>query len=53
MKDILVCDPWAGDGGSGSRLAFGADGMLYMTTGASNGNAAQEADQPSRARSFA
>jgi aldose sugar dehydrogenase len=42
VKDILVCDPWAGDGGSGSRLAFGADGMLYMTTGASNGNAAQE-----------
>jgi glucose/arabinose dehydrogenase len=42
VKDILVCDSWAGDGGSGSRLAFGADGMLYMTTGASNGNAAQE-----------
>jgi glucose/arabinose dehydrogenase len=42
VKDILVCDPWAGDGGSGSRLAFGKDGMLYMTTGASNGNAAQE-----------
>jgi glucose/arabinose dehydrogenase len=42
VKDILVCDPWAGDGGSGSRLAFGADGMLYMTTGASNGNAAQQ-----------
>src|SRR5580704_6789587 len=42
VKDILVCDSWAGDGGSGSRLAFGTDGMLYMTTGASNGNAAQE-----------
>jgi glucose/arabinose dehydrogenase len=42
VKDILICDPWAGDGGSGSRLAFGKDGMLYMTTGASNGNAAQE-----------
>ena len=42
VKDILVCDSWAGDGGSGSRLAWGADGMLYMTTGASNGNAAQE-----------
>jgi glucose/arabinose dehydrogenase len=42
VKDILICDPWAGDGGSGSRLAFGTDGMLYMTTGASNGNAAQE-----------
>lgn len=42
LKDILICDSWAGDGGSGSRLAFGKDGMLYMTTGASNGNAAQE-----------
>jgi glucose/arabinose dehydrogenase len=42
VKDILICDPWAGDGGSGARLAWGKDGMLYMTTGASNGNAAQE-----------
>ena len=42
VKDILICDPWAGDGGSGSRLAWGPHGMLYMTTGASNGNAAQE-----------
>ena len=42
VKDILICDPWAGDGGSGSRLAWGKDGMLFMTTGASNGNAAQE-----------
>src|SRR5262249_22655 len=41
-KDIRICDSWGGDGGSGSRLAFGKDGMLYMTTGASNGNAAQE-----------
>jgi len=42
VKDILICDPWAGDGGSGSRLAWGKDGMLFMTTGASNGHAAQE-----------
>jgi len=42
VKDLLVCDPWMGDGGSGSRLAWGTDRMLYMTTGASNGNAAQE-----------
>ena len=42
VKDLLVCDTWMGDGGSGSRLAWGKDGMLYMTTGASNGNAAQE-----------
>jgi len=42
MEDIRVADSWAGDGGSGSRIAFGPDGMLYMTTGASNGNAAQD-----------
>ncbi len=42
VKDLLICDPWLGDGGSGSRIAWGKDGMLYMTTGASNGNAAQE-----------
>ena len=42
VTDILICDPWAGDGGSGSRLAWGRDRVLYMTTGASNGNAAQE-----------
>src|SRR5215467_7975054 len=42
VKEILVCDAWAGDGGSGARLVWGRDGMLYMTTGASNGNAAQE-----------
>ncbi len=42
LKDLLICDSWAGDGGSGARLAWGKDGMLYMTTGASNGNAAQE-----------
>ncbi len=42
VKDLLVCDTWMGDGGSGSRLAWGRDGMLYMTTGASNGNAAQD-----------
>jgi glucose/arabinose dehydrogenase len=42
LKELLVCDTWMGDGGSGSRLAWGKDGMLYMTTGASNGPAAQE-----------
>lgn len=30
------------DGNSGSRIAFGADGMLYLTTGAGNGMFAQE-----------
>jgi glucose/arabinose dehydrogenase len=42
VKEILVCDTWMGDGGSGARLAWGRDGMLYMTTGASNGTAAQD-----------
>ena len=33
VKELLECDSWAGDGGSGSRLAWGKDGMLYMTVG--------------------
>lgn len=47
MKDILTADTWPGNGGSASRIAFGPDGMLYMTTGASNGDFAQ---QPSSLR---
>jgi aldose sugar dehydrogenase len=42
VKELLECDAWAGDGGSGARLAWGKDGMLYMTTGASNGPTGQE-----------
>lgn len=42
VKDLLICDTWLGDGGSGSRIVWGPDGFLYMTTGASNGNAAQD-----------
>jgi glucose/arabinose dehydrogenase len=39
MKDLFVAEPyWDGNGGAGSRLAFGRDGMLYMTTGASVAN---------------
>lgn len=30
------------DGNSGSRLAFGTDGLLYVTTGAPNGDYAQQ-----------
>ena len=48
VKDILICDSWAGDGGSGSRLAWGKDGMLYMTTGASNGMRRPGARKPAR-----
>jgi glucose/arabinose dehydrogenase len=43
-EDIFAADAWAGDGGSASRIAFGPDGYLYMTTGASNGPFAQELD---------
>src|ERR1700689_3932718 len=42
VKNNLLCDPWAGDGGSGSRVAFAKDGMIYMTTGTSNGNGAKD-----------
>ena len=35
-QELLVVDPfWNGAGGAASRLAFGRDGMLYMSTGAS------------------
>ena len=42
IKDIFAADTWPGNGGSGSRITFGPDGMLYMTTGASNGDFAQD-----------
>lgn len=42
VKDLLVGDIWPGNGGSGSRIVFDKQGYIYMTTGASNGNAAQE-----------
>src|SRR5688572_3881644 len=38
VKDIFVTEPWwDGAGGSASRIAFGRDGMLYMTTGSGGG----------------
>lgn len=42
MRDILTADTWPGNGGSASRITFGRDGFLYMTTGASNGDFAQD-----------
>jgi aldose sugar dehydrogenase len=43
VKDLLVAQPpWNGGGGAGSRIVFGKDGLLYMSTGASNGNGAQD-----------
>jgi aldose sugar dehydrogenase len=41
-KEIFAAEPWDGAGGSASRIAFGRDGMIYMTTGASNGSSAQD-----------
>lgn len=40
--EIFASDPRPGN--SGSRLAFGADGMLYVTTGAPDGDFAQRLD---------
>jgi aldose sugar dehydrogenase len=38
-RDLFIAEPyWNGSGGAGSRLAFGPDGKLYMTTGASVAN---------------
>jgi glucose/arabinose dehydrogenase len=38
VKDLFVAEPWwDGAGGSASRIAFGRDGMLYMTTGSGGG----------------
>ena len=45
-RDLFVATPWwDGNGGAASRLAFGRDGMLYMTTGASVANM-QDAQEP-------
>ncbi|PZN35018.1 MAG: hypothetical protein DIU71_01145 [Proteobacteria bacterium] len=41
VEELLVGE-WAG--ASGSRIAFGPDGMLYMTTGAPFGDGAQHLD---------
>lgn len=38
VKDIFIAEPWwDGAGGSASRIVFGRDGMLYMTTGSGGG----------------
>jgi glucose/arabinose dehydrogenase len=45
VRELFVAEPWwDGNGGAASRLAFGPDGMLYMTTGASVANMKQAQD---------
>ncbi len=45
-RDLFVATPWwNGSGGAASRLAFGRDGLLYMTTGASVDHM-QDAQEP-------
>jgi glucose/arabinose dehydrogenase len=47
FKELFVVEPWwDGQGGAASRIAFGRDGMLYMTTGASVANM-KDAQDPS------
>jgi glucose/arabinose dehydrogenase len=39
FQELFIVEPWwDGQGGAASRIAFGRDGMLYMTTGASVAN---------------
>lgn len=38
VRDLYVAEPWwDGAGGSASRVVFGRDGMLYMSTGSGGG----------------
>ncbi len=47
FQELFVVEPWwDGQGGAASRIAFGGDGMLYMTTGASVANM-KDAQDPS------
>jgi glucose/arabinose dehydrogenase len=47
FQELFVVEPWwDGQGGAASRIVFGRDGMLYMTTGASVANM-KDAQDPS------
>ncbi len=35
VSDVFVADAWSAGGAAGSRIAFGPDGMLYLTVGGS------------------
>jgi glucose/arabinose dehydrogenase len=42
VEDVFVAEPWwDGRGGSASRIAFDADGLLYMSVGSSGGEVSQ------------
>ncbi|GAB5500118.1 MAG: PQQ-dependent sugar dehydrogenase [Pseudohongiellaceae bacterium] len=42
VRDLIVTEPYEGNSGLNSRIAFGADGKLYMSTGGNIENIAQE-----------
>jgi glucose/arabinose dehydrogenase len=42
VKELLNSDTWNGDGGAAARLAFGTDGKLYMSVGATRDQSAQD-----------
>ena len=45
LRDLFIAEPWVdANGGAASRIAFGRDGLLYMTTGASLSNTMQAQD---------
>jgi aldose sugar dehydrogenase len=47
VRDLLVAEPWwNAAGGSAARIAFGRDGMLYMTTGSAGGEGAVDGQNP-------
>ena len=46
-KEIFIAEPWwDGAGGSASRIVFGRDRMLYMTTGSGGGANAVDGQNP-------
>jgi glucose/arabinose dehydrogenase len=44
VNELLVTDTWDGTGGAAARLAFGTDGKLYMSVGATRDASAQNPD---------
>jgi glucose/arabinose dehydrogenase len=42
VRDLVVTDAHPGNGGLNARVAFGRDGMVYMSTGGNVGNVAQD-----------